>query len=333
MSYRLLNHLVFAMTLSLGAWLNAGVAQAHEGHGGRATAQAAAPRGNMRRATATAVEPPSIAPVHGGQLVEAQSQYFEVVFLPHETRIYVYAKSFRPLSPREGGGEVLMQVRGNPQVFRYPLRYAAQRSGTADEEYLVADVDVTRVRDGDMQATFSLTGLPAVVERTVKFTHTFALARGAAVVTRAQITAADREGVARQGTCPVMESGFDHGDPIKLMVGNQALYVCCEDCIDAVKKDPQAYLQKVAMKTVVRTEQAGARPRIAVTRAAETDRAAIQAQALCPVMNKPLGAHGVPWKMSVNGNGIFVCCAGCIRKVQEDPQRYLAGGRDLKSSR
>lgn len=333
MGYRLLNHLAFAMALSLGAWLNAGGAQAHEGHGGGAASPPAAARGNVRRAIAPAAERPPIAPVHGGQLVESQSQYFEVVYLPLETRIYVYAKSFRPLSPREGGGEVLMQVRGNPQVFRYPLRYAAQPAGIADEEYLVADVDVTRVRDGDMQVTFSLTGLPAVVERTVKFNHTFALARGAVVVTVAQITAADREGVARQGTCPVMESGFDHGDPIKLMVGNQALYVCCEDCIDAVKKDPQAYLQKVARLTAARAAQAAQPSRVAATRAGDQDRAAIQAQAICPVMNKPLGAHGLPWKVSVDGNDIFVCCAGCIRKVQENPQRYLARGRDSNSSR
>ena len=178
MSYRLLNHLAFAMAISLAAWLNAGAAQAHEGHGGRGTApQAAAARDNVRRATAPAAERPPIAPLHGGQLVESQSQYFEVVYLPQETRVYVYAKSFRPLSPRESGGEVLMQVRGNPQVFRYPLRYAAQRAGVADEEYLVADVNVTQIRDGDMQVTFLLTGLPAFAERTAKFTHTFALAR------------------------------------------------------------------------------------------------------------------------------------------------------------
>ena len=130
-----------------------------------------------------------------------------------------------------------------------------------------------------------------------------------------------------------MESGFDHGSPIKLMFGTQALYVCCEDCIDAVKKDPQAHLQKVARLTAARAAQVGPPSRVAAARASDQDRAAIQAQGFCPVMNKPLGGHGVPWKMSVDGNEIFVCCAGCIRKVQEDPQRYLARARDSKSSR
>lgn len=329
MSYRPRIHAAFAMTLLSCACLSSGTAQAHEGHGG-ATPRAAASRDNAPRATSP---PATRPPVHGGQLMESQSQYFEIVYLPLETRVYVYAKSFRPLSPREASGEVLMQVRGNPQIFRYPLRYATRPAGAEEEEYLVAAVDVTKIRDGDMQVSFSLSGLPAFTERTAKFTHTFALARGAATVTIAQLTAADREGVARQGTCPVMEAGFDHGDPIKLMVGTQALYVCCESCIDAVKKEPQVYLQKVAQLTTMRSAQAAQSRPFDPTRAGDQDRAAIQAQRLCPVMKKPLGAHGVPWKIAVEGNDIFVCCAGCIRKVQEDPQRYLARARDLESSR
>ena len=326
-------YLAFVIRILSIGWLSADSVQAHEGHGSPAAAvPASRVRDMVRRTDSPPVKQPSIAPVHGGQLVEAQSQYFEVVYLPHETRVYVYAKSFRPLSPSEGGGEVLMQVRGNPQVFRNRLRYAAQ-PGIADEEYLVADVNVTQIHDGDMQVTFLLTGLPSFVERTAKFTHAFALSGGAAVVTVAQLTAADREPVARQGFCPVMAAGFDHGAPIKLIVGDQPLYVCCEGCIDAVKQDPQAYLQKVATKSVVRPAQSARPPQAAATRAADADRAAIQAQGICPVMNQPLGAHGAPWKMSVEGNDLFVCCASCIQKVQHDPQHYLAELSNLKSRR
>lgn len=331
MNISLSNPMTFVMAVALSSFVGVGTTKAHEGHGSHASSPPAARvRQNARSVNPDAVQNPYAAatqppaPVHGGQLVEGQQQYFEVVFAPRETRVYLYDASFRPISARQVRGEILMQVRGNPQVFRYPLNNAAPPAGQTEPDYLVAVVDVTQIRDGDMQVTFDLTGLPDPRQQTVRFTQTFALARGAAIVTIAPLTAADREGVARQGICPVTEGAFDHGEPIKLMIGNQALYVCCQECVDAVKKNPQVYLQKAARTAASRPTEASGPVQVSATRATDQDRAAIQAQRLCPVMNKPLGDHGVPWKVSVGRDVVFVCCAGCIRKVEQNPQRYLA---------
>ncbi|MBI2827214.1 MAG: hypothetical protein HYX69_21290 [Planctomycetia bacterium] len=326
-------HRMVTLTALCWAALATGGVQAHEGHGGHAAAPAKEPpRADARRADPSPAERQAVTAVHGGQLVKGQRQYFEVVYLPRETRVYLYGDDLRPLTAREASGEVLMQVRGNPQVFRYRPRYAAQQPGSAEQDYLVAEVDVSQIRDGDMQVTFDLTGLPDAQERSARFSQTFALARGVAVaaVAVAPLTPADGEGIARQRTCPVTDGGFDHGDPIKLVVGNRVLYVCCEGCIEAVRRDPQAYLQKVARATPMGSAQAPAPPQVTAVRAGDRDRPAIEAQRICPVMNKPLGAHGVPWKVTVDGSDIFVCCAGCIRKVEQDPQRYLARARDLR---
>jgi hypothetical protein len=51
-----------------------------------------------------------------------------------------------------------------------------------------------------------------------------------------------------------METGFDHGDPIKLLVGNQVIYVCCEECIETIKKNPEAYLARTAPYDAARYE-------------------------------------------------------------------------------
>lgn len=47
-------------------------------------------------------------------------------------------------------------------------------------------------------------------------------------------------------------------------------------------------------------------------------------QRMCPVMDEELGAHGAPIPVTVRGQTIYVCCKGCIRDVQDDPDRYLA---------
>ncbi len=35
------------------------------------------------------------------------------------------------------------------------------------------------------------------------------------------------------------------GSPYKMMVGDRAVYLCCEHCKGAVEKDPQKYLAKL----------------------------------------------------------------------------------------
>jgi hypothetical protein len=41
-------------------------------------------------------------------------------------------------------------------------------------------------------------------------------------------------------------------------------------------------------------------------------------------MDEELGAHGTPIPVTVRGQTIYVCCKGCVRRVQADPDRYLA---------
>ena len=47
-------------------------------------------------------------------------------------------------------------------------------------------------------------------------------------------------------------------------------------------------------------------------------------QKTCPVMGDELGAMGPPIPVNVRGDTVFVCCRGCVSKLQRDPDRYLA---------
>ena len=47
-------------------------------------------------------------------------------------------------------------------------------------------------------------------------------------------------------------------------------------------------------------------------------------QKLCPVTDENLGAMGPPVPVTVKGQTIYVCCAGCVAAVEKDPDVYLA---------
>ena len=54
------------------------------------------------------------------------------------------------------------------------------------------------------------------------------------------------------------------------------------------------------------------------------DRAAAEKQKVCPVSGEPLGAMGKPYKTTVKGQTVFLCCDGCEDELKKNPEKYLA---------
>jgi len=54
------------------------------------------------------------------------------------------------------------------------------------------------------------------------------------------------------------------------------------------------------------------------------DRALAEKQKVCPVSGERLGAMGKPVKITVKGQTVFLCCAGCEETIKKDPDKYLA---------
>jgi hypothetical protein len=219
---------LFAFSLTLGMFTYYGWADEGHNHGdGHNHAQGAQAAGQ-----------------HGGQVAKTKDLCLEVVYQPKETRIYLYDHAHKHLSARGITGEALMQIRGNDKVYRFPAKYVAG-TNQGDHDYLAVFADLSGVRDGDMQVTMHLENLPATSERTAHFTQTFALAK--LNVSVAQLAEADRNWIARQQVCPVMGTKLgSHGMPVKMLVGDQPLYLCCKGCIRKVEADPQTYLAKVS---------------------------------------------------------------------------------------
>jgi Cu(I)/Ag(I) efflux system membrane fusion protein len=53
------------------------------------------------------------------------------------------------------------------------------------------------------------------------------------------------------------------------------------------------------------------------------DRALARAQQLCPVTDLPLGSMGVPVKITVGDETVFLCCKGCTKRAQNAAQQTI----------
>jgi hypothetical protein len=62
------------------------------------------------------------------------------------------------------------------------------------------------------------------------------------------------------------------------------------------------------------------------------DRALAESQRRCPVTDEPLGSMGVPIKVMVNDQPVFVCCSSCIKSATKDPDKTLQKVNQLKES-
>ena len=61
------------------------------------------------------------------------------------------------------------------------------------------------------------------------------------------------------------------------------------------------------------------------------DRALVDAQEWCAVSTEErLGAMGPPLRLDIKGQPVFVCCKGCRRKAEADPDKTLAAVAGLK---
>ena len=55
----------------------------------------------------------------------------------------------------------------------------------------------------------------------------------------------------------------------------------------------------------------------------ETDRKLARAQRICPVTGSALGSMGVPVKITLRGQTVFLCCKGCVGKAKRSPDEML----------
>ena len=65
---------------------------------------------------------------------------------------------------------------------------------------------------------------------------------------------------------------------------------------------------------------------LTVSKATKADQAAVEKLKVCPVSGEDLLAMGGPLKVARGDESTFICCKGCLKKIQAEPDKYLTGG-------
>jgi len=72
---------------------------------------------------------------------------------------------------------------------------------------------------------------------------------------------------------------------------------------------------------------------IVATKATKDDAKAIAALKTCPVSKEDLDSMGGPLKVSLGDKSTFICCKGCLKQVQADPNKYLGASASAGSTK
>jgi hypothetical protein len=62
---------------------------------------------------------------------------------------------------------------------------------------------------------------------------------------------------------------------------------------------------------------------IVVVKATKADEKAIAALKVCPVSKEDLDSMGGPLKVMRGDKSIFICCKGCLKEIEADPDKFL----------
>ena len=75
-----------------------------------------------------------------------------------------------------------------------------------------------------------------------------------------------------------------------------------------------------------------AKGEIVVAKATKDDEKAVASQKTCPVSKEDLDSMGGPLKVSLGDKSTFICCKGCLKQVQANPEKYLGASASSPSA-
>lgn len=250
----------------------------------------------------TSKEKAHTAGPHGGNVQEIGQLRVETIVEPGGLRLFIYGPNGKALDLSGTRGLVTLQIDGDAKRYRYDLFPEVGEDKQA--ESMAVAVDLSRMAGRNVKLAYQLVGVQGAGRKPLQFSATASVP-----MTEAQRVAA---AIAEQKVCPVSGQPLGGmGKPIPVTVGDQTVYVCCAGCIDAVKENPAKYFPAKQVK-------------LTVAKATAADADAIATQKVCPVMDEPLGGMGTPLKVTGLRRDVYLCCKGCLKFLEKDPEKYLA---------
>lgn len=233
---------------------------------------------------------------HGGSLKSQSGLLLETLVSTSGIKMYVYDRSGEPIAVEGGRGAASLRIEGDAKRYRYDLLPDGKGA-------LTAPVNFERIAGRQVELQLHLVGLPGIGNRLLSFTEVTSLP-----ASEEQVVAAS---VARQKICPVSGKPLGSmGQPVAVDINGKTVFACCSGCVDAIQANPHKY--------------ASGRPPVLVSTATAEDQALIARQINCPVMDEPLGSMGTPVKALVGDKPVFLCCKGCIKKLEAEPAKYVS---------
>ncbi len=318
MKYSVLNPFILAAMMAVSYPVVAVAQSTHEAHANSHTTPQ-----EMRAA-------PSAGP-HGGSLRQVGSLQFETIVSQAGIQMFVFDRDGQPLSVEAGRGVASLRIEGNAKRYRYDLLPDGKGG-------LAAPVNLSQITGRQIELDFQLVGLPGSGNRPLNLQEVTTIPVGkqqlaAAAILVTTSTAVDAARIAQQATCPVMDEPLGSmGQPVKVLVGDKPIYLCCKGCVKKVQAQPAKYLAVVSgadtpaasgADTPTASTTRGEEARPGVFKVSTADAPFIAAQKLCPVMDEPLDSMGGPYQVDANGKAIYICCPGCAKKIVAEPQKYL----------
>ena len=236
---------------------------------------------------------------NGGTVQMVGTQRIETVIRPKGIMFMVLDEEGKAVAAPRASGSLKLRVGDKGKEYPYELKPLKNNA-------IGVGVDLSKVVGHTLHMDVTLNGIAA---QPVSF-HTMGQVSDGKL--------SDAVLISLQATCPVSGKKLGSmGAPPKVMVDGKPLFVCCAGCSDKVKNSPQQYLAKYYQPS---SEQV----RPGVFKATLADASAIATQNVCPVMDEPLGGMGAPLKVDVKGKAVYICCAGCAKKLHATPDEFLA---------
>lgn len=240
----------------------------------------------------------SVTAQEKGRIQKVGSNSVETRISERGVIFHVYDESGLVVDAKSAAGNLKLTVEGTDKVYDFKL--VGMKNGAVG-----AAINLSKVSGKSVQLEAKLSG---IASSELEFKATGRVGRGLD----------DSMLISLQKTCPVSGKALGSmGKPPKVLVNGKLLFVCCAGCTTALTKNPQPYIEKYYAGK-------GKQVRADVFEATLADADAIAAQAKCPVMDEPLGGMGPPQKVNVNGKSVYICCAGCAKKLHAEPTKYLA---------
>jgi hypothetical protein len=158
-----------------------------------------------------------------------------------------------------------------------------------------------------------------------------------------KLTDEDRELAKAQKYCVLLPDSRlgSMGPPRKITVNGMTAFVCCEGCEEEALANPEKSLVQLRQFQVEATDRRAAATETAdeeaeisanLAKLSAGDRKVAAAQKFCIVLSdNRLGSMGVPIKLTLDGQAVFLCCSGCKKKALADPEAAVSAAARLRA--